>query len=69
MQFKILVTLDREKGTVRARYPPLPGCHAEAPTREEAVEQLKEAIVEAVGIFNKWVRESEDRDETMLIDL
>jgi predicted RNase H-like HicB family nuclease len=45
IKMKLLVSLDRdEDGVWIAEYPSIPGCVSQGSTREEAIENVKEAI-------------------------
>lgn len=53
MIYKVVVTPDHEDGGFTVSCPAIPGCHSEGDTLEEALENIKDAIVGCVGVLNK----------------
>jgi predicted RNase H-like HicB family nuclease len=48
---KFLVTVDRdEDGVWGVECPPIPGCVSQGPTREEAIENVHDAIRECLAV-------------------
>ena len=44
MEYKIVLEPDREQGGYVVRCPALPGCYSQGDTREEAIDNIREAI-------------------------
>lgn len=44
MRFKVILDEDEEVGGFIVSCPSLPGCHSQGDTKEEALENIKEAI-------------------------
>lgn len=55
MQFTVTLSQD-EDGYVVASCPALPGCHTQGKTEEEALANVKEAIVACILTLNDRVR-------------
>ncbi|MCX6699006.1 MAG: type II toxin-antitoxin system HicB family antitoxin [Methanomicrobiales archaeon] len=53
MIYKVVVTPDPEDGGFTVSCPAIPGCHSEGDTLEEALENIKDAIVGCVGVLNE----------------
>ncbi len=53
MIYKVVVTPDHEDGGFTVSCPAIPGCHSEGDTLEEALENIKDAIVGCVGVLNE----------------
>jgi predicted RNase H-like HicB family nuclease len=60
MQFTVVVE-EGESGYVLASCPALPGCHSQGKTEEEALQNIKEAIVACLLTLNDRVRRSAEK--------
>jgi len=56
MILKVVITPDTEDGGYTVSCPALPGCHSEGETREEALENIKDAIDGCIAVLNERAR-------------
>ena len=53
MKFQVVVREDPEDGGYNVSCPAIPGCHSQGETVEEALENIKDAIVACVEVHNE----------------
>ncbi|WP_343221823.1 type II toxin-antitoxin system HicB family antitoxin [Methanocalculus chunghsingensis] len=53
MKFQVVVREDPEDGGYNVSCPAIPGCHSQGETVEEALENIKDAIVGCVEVHNE----------------
>ncbi len=53
MLFKVILRPDLEDGGFNVSCPALPGCHSQGDTEEEAIENIKEAILGCLETLNQ----------------
>ncbi len=58
MKFKVILREDKEDGGYNVSCPALPGCHSQGDTIEEALANIKEAIVGCLEVLNERVKVS-----------
>ncbi len=63
MRFKVVVKLDPEDGGFNVSCPALPGCHSQGDTEQEAVENIKDAILGCLEVLNDRVRKESPADK------
>jgi antitoxin HicB len=52
MKLKVVISPDNEDGGFNVSCPAIPGCHSQGETREEAVENIREAILCCLEVLN-----------------
>jgi predicted RNase H-like HicB family nuclease len=55
MVFKVIVKKDLEDGGYNVSCPAIPGCHSQGDTIEEALENIKDAIIGCLMVINERV--------------
>lgn len=63
MIFKVVVRPDKEDGGFNASCPALPGCHSQGDTEQEAVENIKDAIIGCLDVLNDRARQEDASDK------
>jgi len=53
MLFKVVLRPDPEDGGFNVNCPALPGCHSQGDTEEEAIENIKDAILGCLEALNQ----------------
>ncbi len=53
MEYKIILEPDPEDGGYLVHCPALPGCYSQGDTKEEAIENIREAIEAYIGSLKK----------------
>jgi antitoxin HicB len=53
MFFKVVLKPDTEDGGFNISCPALPGCHSQGDTEEEALENIKDAILGCLEVLNQ----------------
>ncbi len=53
MVFKVILRSDAEDGGFNVSCPALPGCHSQGDTEEEAIENIKDAIMGCIEALNQ----------------
>ncbi|NQE52168.1 hypothetical protein C5S29_01145 [ANME-1 cluster archaeon GoMg3.2] len=53
MKFKVVMNEDLEDGGYNVSCPALPGCHSQGDTMEEALENIKDAILGCMEVINQ----------------
>ena len=53
MIFRVILRTDIEDGGYNVSCPALPGCHSLGETQEEAIENIREAIVGCLEVLNE----------------
>ena len=63
MLFKVIIRPDPEDGGFNVSCPALPGCHSQGDTEEDAMENIKDAIMECLEALNQraMVRDVNER--------
>jgi antitoxin HicB len=61
MFFKVVLKPDTEDGGFNISCPALPGCHSQGDTEEEALENIKDAILGCLEVLNQ---RAQIRDQT-----
>jgi antitoxin HicB len=56
MKFKVIFKPDPEDGGFNISCPALPGCHTQGDTEEEAIENIREAIIGCLEVINERTR-------------
>jgi predicted RNase H-like HicB family nuclease len=56
MVFRVILRPDLEDGGYNVSCPALPGCHSQGDTQEEAIENIKEAILGCLEVLNERVQ-------------
>jgi predicted RNase H-like HicB family nuclease len=56
MLFKVILRPDNEDGGFNVSCPALPGCHSQGETEEEAIENIKDAIMGCLEALNQRVQ-------------
>ena len=64
MILKVVITPDTEDGGYTVSCPALPGCHSQGETREEALENIKDAIQGCIAVLND--RAGQQRGSTVV---
>ena len=65
MLFKVILRPDPEDGGFNVSCPALPGCHSQGDTKEEAIENIKDAIMGCIEVLNQRVQ-VHDATETIV---
>ncbi len=53
MVFRVILKPDLEDGGYNVSCPALPGCHSQGDTQQEAIENIREAIVGCLEVLNE----------------
>ena len=53
MKLHVVITPDEEDGGYNVSCPAIPGCHSQGETVEEALENIKDAIVACLEVLNE----------------
>jgi predicted RNase H-like HicB family nuclease len=53
MLFKVIIRPDIEDGGFNVSCPALPGCHSQGDTEEEAIKNIKDAIIGCLEALNQ----------------
>ena len=53
MIFNVILRPDTEDDGFNVSCPALPGCHSQGDTEEEAIENIKDAIIGCLDVLNK----------------
>ena len=61
MIFKVVLRPDPEDDGFNVSCPALPGCHSQGDSEEEAIENIKDAIIGCLEVMNE---RTHSRDET-----
>ena len=56
MLFKVILKIDLEDGGYNVSCPALGGCHSQGDTEEEAVENIRDAIIGCLEALNQRVQ-------------
>ncbi|MGA7877601.1 MAG: type II toxin-antitoxin system HicB family antitoxin [Desulfoferrobacter sp.] len=59
MVFKVVIRPDREDGGFNISCPALPGCHSQGDTEQEAIENIKDAILGCLEALNERARKTD----------
>ena len=65
MLFKVVLRPDPEDGGFNVSCPALPGCHSQGDTEEEAIENIKDAILGCLEALNQRAQ-THDRTEKIV---
>ena len=69
MLFKVILRPDLEDGGFNVSCPILPGCHSQGDTEEEALENIKEAIIGCLEALNQRVQKHEESEKILEVAL
>jgi antitoxin HicB len=69
MLFKVVLRPDPEDGGYNISCPALPGCHSQGDTEEEALENIKEAILGCLEVLNQRVQVHEQNEKVLEVAL
>jgi predicted RNase H-like HicB family nuclease len=53
MKYKVIIKEDLEDGGYTVSCPAIPGCHSQGDTIDEAIENIKDAIVGCMEVINE----------------
>ena len=62
MIFKVVLETDREDGGFNVSCPAIPGCHSQGDTEEEALENIREAILGCLEVLNERAHQKAHED-------
>jgi antitoxin HicB len=65
MIFRVVLRPDLEDGGFNVSCPALPGCHSQGETQEEAIENIREAIVGCLDILNERAQARAELEEVV----
>ena len=66
MIFKVVLKIDREDGGYSVSCPAIPGCHSQGDTEEEALDNIREAILGCLEVLNERANERAHEDSRIL---
>ncbi len=66
MIFKVVLEVDREDGGFNVSCPAIPGCHSQGDTEEEALENIREAILGCLEVLNERAHQKAHDDSKIL---
>ena len=69
MLFKVILRPDLEDGGFNVSCPALPGCHSQGDTEEEAIENIKDAIIECFEALNQRVQVRDESERVVEVAL
>jgi len=69
MIFNVILRPDREDDGFNVSCPALPGCHSQGDTEEEAIENIKDAIVGCLEVLNKRARIEDEGEKIVKVAL
>ena len=68
MKFKVIIREDKEDRGYNVSCPALPGCHSQGESIEEALENIKEAIIGCLEVLNERIApKPKDRVEEVVV--
>ena len=69
MFFKIVLKPDTEDGGFNISCPALPGCHSQGDTEEEALENIKDAILGCLEVLNQRAQIHDQTEKVLEVAL
>jgi antitoxin HicB len=69
MLFKVILRPDLEDGGFNVSCPALPGCHSQGDTEEEAIENIKDAIIGCLEALNQRVQVRDESERVVEVAL
>jgi predicted RNase H-like HicB family nuclease len=63
MIFKVVMRPDREDGGFNVSCPALPGCHSQGDTEQEAIENIRDAIIGCLEVLNERAQQKNASDK------
>ncbi len=69
MIFNVILRPDTEDDGFNVSCPALPGCHSQGDTEEEAIENIKDAIIGCLDVLNKRARVHGDAEKIIEVAL
>jgi len=69
MLFKVILRPDLEDGGFNVSCPALPGCHSQGDTEEEAIENIKDAIIGCFEALNQRVQVRDESERVVEVAL
>lgn len=69
MLFKVILKPDLEDGGFNVSCPALPGCHSQGDTEEEAIENIKDAIIGCLEALNQRARVHDETEKVIEVAL
>ena len=66
MIFKVVLKIDREDGGYSVSCPAISGCHSQGDTEEEALDNIREAILGCLEVLNERANEKAHEDSRIL---
>ena len=69
MLFKVILRPDLEDGGFIVSCPALPGCHSQGDTEEEAIENIKDAIIGCLEALNQRVQVRDESERVVEVAL
>lgn len=65
MKFRVLIKPDIEDGGFNVSCPALPGCHSQGDTLDEAMDNIREAIVLCLEVLNERAKATNPAEQVM----
>ena len=69
MLFKVILRPDRVDGGFNVSCPALPGCHSQGDTEEEAIENIKDAILGRLEALNQRAQVHDQTEKVIEVAL
>ena len=69
MLFKVILRTDLEDGGFNVSCPALPGCHSQGDTEEEAIENIKDAIIGCLEALNQRAKIHNESEKVVEVAL
>ena len=69
MLFKVILRPDLEDGGFNVSCPALPGCHSQGDKEEEAIENIKDAIIGCLEALNQRVQVRDESERVVEVAL
>ena len=63
MKFKVILKPDPEDGGFNISCPALPGCHTQGDTEQEAIDNIREAIIGCLEVINERTRKHNESEK------
>jgi predicted RNase H-like HicB family nuclease len=65
MIFRVILKKDQEDGGFNVSCPALPGCHSQGDTEQEAIDNIKEAIMGCLDVLNERAQIQSDTEKML----
>ena len=69
MLFKVVLRPDQEDGGFNVSCPALPGCHSQGDTEDEAIENIKDAILGCIEALNQRAQVHSESEKVVEVAL